>query len=135
MECFTFIIFGFILIMGIAQAIDWIKEKSIEKQINEAIKEGNFCEYTRLVNLRNERDNKLKQAQENYPTDLDYYDAMIVLDAAENGIFFPNGHEVFEKLDNRNIDNYDEYEYESDYYDEYYDDYNESEYSDHWGLG
>jgi hypothetical protein len=121
--------------MGIAQAIDWIKEKSFEKQINEAIKEGNFCEYTRLVNLRNERDNKLKQAQENYPTDLDYYDAMIVLDAAENGIFFPNAHEVFEKLDNRNIDNYDEYEYESDYYDEYYDDYNESEYSDHWGLG
>ena len=132
MECFTFIIFGFLLIMGIAQAIDWIKEKSFEKQINEAIKDGNFNEYTRMVNLRNERENKLKRAQGIYPTDLDYYDAMIVLDAAENGIFSPNAHEVFEKLDNRNIDNYDEYEYESDYYDEFYD---ESEYSDHWGLG
>jgi len=133
MECFTFIILGFILIMGITQAMDWLKGKNLDKQISEALENGNLSEYFRLVNLRNKRENKLQGAQGNYPTDQDYLEAIFVLDAAENGIFFPDGHQVFERLDKRNPEHYPAYEEE--YYEEYYDEYDESEYSDHWGLG
>jgi hypothetical protein len=133
MECFTFIILGFILFMGIAQVFDWIKGKNLDKQISEALENGNLSEYFRLVNLKNVKDNKLQGAQGNYPTDLDYLEAMIVLDAAENGVFFPEGQQVFERLDNRNPEYYPEYE--DEYYEEYYDEYDEGEYSDHWGLG
>ena len=133
MECFTILFLGIIMIIGVAQLVKRSNDRNLQKQIKAAVKRGDYVEYIRLSNLRNKRENKLQGAQGNYPTDLDYLEAMIVLDAAENGIFFPGGHQVFERLDRRNPEKYPEYE--DEYYEEYYDEYDESEYSDHWGLG
>ena len=133
MECFTILFLGILSIIGVAQLVKRSNDRNLQKQIKAAVKRGDYVECIRLSNLRNRRNDKLQGAKGNYPSDLDYLEAMIVLDAAENGVFFPDGHQVFERLDNRNPEHYPEYEQE--YYEESYDEYDEGEYSDHWGLG
>ena len=137
MECFTFLVFGILMIIGAAQVLDWIKDSSLRDQISAAFKKGDYDEYTRLVNLRENRKPKVYPAQDNFPSDLDYLGAMVILNMAEDGYFLPGGHQVFERLDNINHERYDEYEdlsyYDDGDYDEFFD--QDSEYSDHWGLG
>jgi hypothetical protein len=58
---------------------------------------------------------------------------MIVLDAAEHGIFTPNGHMVFDRMNG--LDGDSTAEYELDNFDQYNDEIDQGEYSDHWGLG
>ncbi len=114
MECFTFLLAGLLIIAGVAESIKWIKDRS----------------------PRHQRRTGLSPSQENLPSDLDYLEAMVILGMAEDGVFLPDGHQVFGRIasGNQNIsDDYEDYNYDA--YDDDYDQYSDSEYSDHWGLG
>jgi hypothetical protein len=114
MECFTFFLFGLLIIVGVAESIKWIKDRSAHHQ----------------------RRTGVTPSQENLPGDLDYLEALVILGMAEDGVFLPDGHQVFGRIDPGNQDVPDDYEdYNYDAYDDDYDQYSDSEYSDHWGLG
>lgn len=103
-----------LLIVGVAESIKWIKDRS----------------------PRNQRRTGVTPSQENLPSDLDYLEAMVILGMAEDGVFLPDGHQVFERIASGNQDVSDDYEdYHYDDYDDVHDQYSDSEYSDHWGLG
>lgn len=40
MECFTFLVFGILMIIGAAQVLDWIKDSSLRDQISAAGRRG-----------------------------------------------------------------------------------------------
>jgi hypothetical protein len=114
MECFTFLFFALLLIVGIAESIKWIKDRS----------------------PRNQRRTGVTPSQENLPSDLDYLEAMVILGMAEDGVFLPDGHQVFGRIASGNQDFSDDYEdYNNDNFNDDYDQISDSEYSDHWGLG
>lgn len=69
------------------------------------------------MNLRKKRKPKVYPAQDNFPSDLDYLEAMVILNMAEDGYFLTDGHQVFERLDNINQERYDENE-DISYYDD-----------------
>lgn len=124
MDCISFFFIGLIVLIGISQSIDWIREKMLDNKISSVASKGELSEYRRLLGIRHKRVANISQANNNSQSDLDYIEAMVVLDAAENGVFFPNGHKVFERLDKRNyyddIDYFDEDFYdEDDYFDEF----------------
>ena len=138
MDCFTLIFASLIIIVGISEGIAKIRGKNLNKRISEALKKGDIHEYAKLINLRDKNEYQYQNANENYPSDMDYFEAMFILDAAEQGVFFPNGHEVFERLDNRHIEHYEEFDdsfNDYEYYDDYYDEHDGPELDDHWGLG
>lgn len=135
MDCITFFFGISIIFMGIAWIVNSRREKILDEKISIALKNNNFSEYNELIKQR--YGNKNRYSNNNYESDLDYFEAIFILDAAEQGIFFPNGHRVFERLGNNNIVNSDNYDdYDEEYYDGDYADYEEDlEHSDHWGLG
>lgn len=60
--------------------------------------------------------------------DQKYWEALIVLDAAEQGFFWPGGERVFEALDKPETESYrytDDWQDYDDYYDDYDDDYDD----------
>lgn len=129
MDCISFFFIGLIVLIGILQSIDWIREKMLDNKISSAASKGELSEYRRLLGIRHKRVTNISQANNNSQSDLDYIEAMVVLDAAENGVFFPDGHKVFERLDKRNY--YDDMETfidDMDYFDE--DFYDEDDYFD-----
>ena len=114
MECFILLFFGLFLIVGVAEYPQWIKNRS----------------------LRNQRKPGVTPSQENLPGDLDYLEAMVILGMAEDGVFLPDGHQVFGRIASGNQDVSDDYEdYHYDDFDDTYEEICDSEYSDHWGLG
>ena len=114
MECFTFLFISLFLIMGVAESIKWFRDRS----------------------PRNQRRPGVTPSEDNFPTDLDYLEAMVILGMAEDGVFLPDGHQVFERIASGNQDDPGDYEdYHYDDYDDGHDQYSDSEYSDHWGLG
>jgi hypothetical protein len=134
--CITLFFGVIIIIIGIGTSIDWIRGKILDKRIAKALKRGDYIEYSRLVNFRNIKENQLRQAQSNLTSDQDYIEGMFILDAAEQGVFFPTGHEVFERMGDQSTDNYENYDdfyYDEDYY--YEEDYDDPQHADHWGLG
>jgi hypothetical protein len=138
MDCFTILFASLFLIVGIAQGIDWIRKNNLNNRISEALENGKFDEYIRLVNLREKKEITYQNEIGSYPPDTDYIEALFILDAAEHGVFFPHGHEVFERLDNRNFENYEEIDdnyNEYKFYDDYYDEQDDPDLDEHWGLG
>ena len=124
MECFTFLFMGLIIITGAAQFIDWLKRRRMRNQFNIAENSWKSNEYA-------------DQQMRSGPSDLDYLQAIVLLEMAEDGFFLPDGQRVFERLDNPDQYRQGQFNdstcYEDEYYDDYYDE--DSEYSDHWGLG
>jgi len=133
MDCVTFLFFGIIVVVGISQLIEKKKTNRFQQQIMEAYRNGDYAEILRLTNERDRRAGGANQAGRNSPGNLDYLEAMIVLDAAEHGIFTPNGNIVFDRMNGQDGDS--TAENEPDYFDQYYDEIDQGEYSDHWGLG
>ncbi|MFL7893120.1 MAG: hypothetical protein ACK2UE_04935 [Anaerolineales bacterium] len=93
-----FLFLGIIAVLGISQLIEKNKANRFQQQIREAYRNGNDAEILRLTNERDRKTAGIKKARGNTPEDLDYLEAMIVLDAAEHGVFTPDGHQVFERM-------------------------------------
>lgn len=121
MECFTFLFMGMLIIVGAAQFIDWLKQRSSRGQYKAAHNTWNSELYS-------------DQQKRSAPSDMDYLAAILLLEMAEDGYFLPGGHQVFERLDHPDQYHLEDPDYfEADYHDDDYD--QDSEYMDHWGLG
>ena len=129
-----FCILGFFLLIG---GIIWLvqrqSEQDLARQTQQALKDGNMGEFSRLTSIRLEREKKMRQAQQANAANQRYMDAIMVLDAAEHGVFVPNPEQVFDQLDDDPDNDYqddsenddDDYNspgeddnYPEDYYDE-----------------
>jgi type II secretory pathway pseudopilin PulG len=127
-----FCIIGIIaLIGGIVWLVQRRSDQDLERQIQQALKEGNIRDLRRLNSIRLEREQKKRQAQKENAANQCYMDAFMALDAAEHGVFVPNPEQVFDHLEDDPGDDYEDdprgnYEntpdeednYPEDYYDE-----------------
>lgn len=109
------ILFGLLLILiFVLWEIDRIIQRSIDRRIDRASREGNFDELTKLIQIKIKRQRKQRDAASRTEMDQRYLEALLILDAAENGVFLPDGERYFEALDQPE---YREYDYD-DYGDE-----------------
>jgi hypothetical protein len=122
-----FCILGFVaLIGGIVLLVQRQSDQDLERQTQQALKNGNMQEFSRLSGIRLAREQKKRQARRENAANQRYLGAIAALDAAEHGVFVPNPEEVFDHLeddpeDDRE-DNYEDYPDEEDDYPEDYDD-------------
>ena len=124
-----FCILGFMaLIGGIVWLIQRQSDQDLERQTQQALKNGNMQEFSRLSGIRLAREQKKRQAQRENAANQRYLDAIMVLDAAEHGVFVPDPEQVFDHLDgdpeDDREDSYEdypaeEYDYPEDYNNEY----------------
>ena len=122
-----FCILGFMaLIGGIVWLIQRQSDQDLERQTQQALKNGNMQEFSRLSGIRLAREQKKRQAQRENAANQRYLDAIMVLDAAEHGVFVPDPEQVFDHLDDDpeddREDSYEDYPVEEDDYPEDYND-------------
>ena len=130
MECIFAL---FILLLGAVWALDQYSKKNLDRRIDRASREGRAEELSCLIQIKIERQRKEMEAASQVEANRRYFDALLVLDAAENGVFLPDGERYFEALDQQDYHDfgYEEFGDDSHYYDDGYDPRLESE--DHWG--
>jgi hypothetical protein len=95
-------------IAGIVWLVQHLSKWNLERQIKQANQDGNAGELQRLNRLRNEREQNKRRAQRTGVADQRYFDAIMVLDAAEHGVFVPNPADYFDHL-GENTENEEEY--------------------------
>jgi hypothetical protein len=109
----------FALFIGIAVIVGFIQnenDKDIDHRITIALNKLDSGEFSRLSAIKRDRELRRQQSQFIAQENQRYLEAIFVLDAAEQGVFFPDGGEVFYRLD----DNYnnDTSNNENNYYDD-----------------
>jgi hypothetical protein len=86
------------MICSIAWLVQYLSDQNLERQINQARQAGNAEELQRLNRLRYEREQNKRRVQKASEADQRYFDAIMVLDAAEHGVFVPNPEQYFNRL-------------------------------------
>lgn len=109
------------LIIGIAWLAQYLSKLNLEEQIRQAQGSGNTSELQRLNRIRCEKEQISRQFQKENAANQQYFDAIMVLDAAEHGVFVPNPEDYFNHLGEDQIDRRGVYEYELDPADDYED--------------
>jgi hypothetical protein len=94
-------LFGIVvfIIFGIIWIYKQYKEAKMESEIEQAKKNHDYLTEFRLIQQQRAQENERRQAQLQDAPDQKYLDALLVLDAAEHGIFIPGDEEVFHALD------------------------------------
>ena len=107
---------GFILLIcGIAWLVQHLSDQDLESQIRRASLDGNTSDLQRLYRIRREKEQKKRQAQQRAAAvDQGYMDAIMVLDAAEHGVFVPNPEQYFDHLGEDPADDYEDDRWDND---------------------
>ena len=126
-------IFGlFILLLWAIWELDQYSQKNLDRRIDRASREGNTEELSRLIQVKMERQRREMDAVSQAEANQRYFDAFLVLDAADDGVFLPYGESVFDAL-NHQDNSGPQYDgnIDEDYYEDAYDPEVESD--NHWG--
>jgi alkanesulfonate monooxygenase SsuD/methylene tetrahydromethanopterin reductase-like flavin-dependent oxidoreductase (luciferase family) len=119
-----FCILGFMaLIGGIVWLVQRQSDQDLERQTQQALKNRDMQEFSRLSSIRLAREQKKRRVQRENAANQRYLDAIMVLDAAEHGVFVPDPEQVFDHLDDDQENNYENEpgdDYEEDNYPEDY---------------
>ena len=112
--------FGFVIfILIIIWTVQYFTDREEQSKIRQAWEKGNYGEYYRLNSERKQRQKECRQAEARNAKENRWMDEILVLDAAEHGVFLPGAEQVFEDPQDNDDNNEGNYQQDLDYDEEY----------------